>query len=76
MSYEDREDPIISMSNVLKNIGWSTKLNELTMDQILGLVFIIQRCKDVTDGRDYTQLEQSYIKWSGGKLPPGTEIPF
>jgi hypothetical protein len=73
---EKKEEPIMAFANACKHIGWDTKLQDLTTDQVEGLIFIVQESGDITDGKDLNRLEQSHIKWSGGKYPPSSGIPF
>jgi len=71
-----KQEPIMAFANACKHIGWDTKLKDLTTDQVEGLIFIVQESGDITDGKDLNRLEQSYSKWSGGKWPPSSGIPF
>ena len=70
-------EPIPAFANFCKNVGWNTKLSELTEEQMRALIFIVQEAKSITYGhKDIENLELEHVKWSGGHWPPSTGIPF
>jgi hypothetical protein len=72
----EQAEPIMAFANACKNIGWDTRLKELTTEQVEGLLFIIQEAKDIKNEGNLGRLESAYIKWSGGQFPPSSGIPF
>mgnify|MGYP003143927275 FL=1 len=70
-------EPIPAFANFCSNVGWDTKLSELTEEQMRALIFIIQEAKSITYGnKDIQNLELEHVKWSGGHWPPSAGIPF
>tara|TARA_R100000388_G_C7232548_1_gene155647 strand:+ start:1284 stop:1532 length:249 start_codon:yes stop_codon:yes gene_type:complete len=70
-------EPIPAFANFCSNVGWDTKLSELTESQMIGLIFILQEARSITYGhKDIENLELEHVKWSGGHWPPSTGIPF
>jgi hypothetical protein len=70
-------EAIPAFANFCSNVGWDTKLSELTEEQMRALIFIIQEAKSITYGyKDIENLELEHVKWSGGHWPPSAGIPF
>ena len=70
-------EPIPAFANFCKNVGWDTKLSELTEEQMRALIFIVQESRNITYGhKDIEKLELEHVKWSGGHWPPSIGIPF
>ena len=70
-------EPIPAFANFCSNVGWDTKLSELTEEQMRALIFIVQEAKSITYGqKDIENLELEHVKWSGGHWPPSAGIPF
>ena len=70
-------EPIPAFANFCKNVGWDTKLSELTEEQMRALIFILQEAKSISYGcKDIESLESEHVKWSGGHWPPSAGIPF
>lgn len=70
-------EPIPAFANFCSNVGWDTKLSELTESQMTGLIFILQEARSITYGhKDIENLELEHVKWSGGHWPPSAGIPF
>ena len=43
-------EPIPAFANFCKNVGWDTKLSELTEEQMRALIFILQEARSITYG--------------------------
>ena len=70
-------EAIPAFANFCSNVGWDTKLSELTESQMIGLIFILQEARSITYGhKDIENLELEHVKWSGGHWPPSAGIPF
>ena len=70
-------EPIPAFANFCKNVGWDTKLSELTEEQMRALIFILQEARSITYGnKNIESLELEHVKWSGGHWPPSAGIPF
>ena len=72
----EKAEPIMAFANACKNIGWETRLKDLTTEQVEGLLFIIQEAKDIKNEGNLGRLESAYIKWSNGQFPPSSGVPF